>query len=335
MRSKPRILVIGDPILDTYWRGRAARPNPEAVGQVFVVEATEDRPGGAAAVAAIAAGLGAEVLLLSVVGNDRRGDQLWASLDSQHVRRQFFIEPQRVTTHKIRSVENGRVRGDGFDLETMEPISREMADRLLRRIAETGPWDSILVADYAKGVVTPRLLDGLSAAAGQARILIDPARGRPWSTYPDGALIKANWADARLLYRDGGPCGPAGVVQFRGRYRLFVITKGADGIYWREGAQSGHEPTAACRVVDVAGAGDTVLAVLGIAMSWGMPLGEACRLANRAAGVQVERLGVVQIRPEELGPPFVEHARVSTPDARRKLRIAIDFDGTFTADQPF
>ena len=303
-----KILVVGDVMIDRFLHGSVERPNPDGRGAVFRVERVEESLGGAAAVARIVRGLGASVFLVGVAGKDAAGRRLIELLDAAGVSHRIMLTEDRVTTVKERRVAAGRLLANRVDYESRNPIRRQEARRLVDTARRFGQWDAVLVSDYGKGMITCELLDGLVQVAHGVPILIDPARGRSLDFYPAGALIKANLAEARQAA--GLPWGsPVELLDMLGGDRPVVITAGADGIFWAFGNRSGHVPGIRVeQVVDVAGAGDTVLAVLGCCLAQGVDLSKACRLANTAARFQVGRLGVASIRPEEIGlPPLAEN----------------------------
>ena len=303
-----KILVVGDVMIDRYLHGCVERSNPDGRGVVFRVDEVQESLGGAAAVARVVRGLGASVLLLGFAGKDAAGRRLIELLDAAGVCHRIMLAENRVTTAKERRVADGRLLPDRVDYESRKPIGCQEARRLVDAARRFGPWDGVLVSDYGKGTITSELLDGLAQVGDAVPILVDPARGRTWDFYPARALIKANLAEAREAA--GLPRGsPVELLAVLGGDRPVVITAGSDGIYWATDNRSGHvRGIRVEQVVDVAGGGDTVLAVLGCCVAKGMDLVEACCLANTAGGLQIGRLGVASIGPEEIGlVRFVEN----------------------------
>jgi len=296
-----KILVVGDVMIDRYLHGCVERANPDGRGVVFRVDQVHESLGGAAAVARIVRGLGASAFLLGVAGKGAAGRRLIELLDAAGVSHRIVLAEDRVTTVKERRVADSRLLPDRVDYESRMPIGCQEARRLVDVAGQAGPWDAVLVSDYGKGTITGELVDGFVQVSHGVPVLIDPVRGRPWDFHPAGALIKANLAEARQAA--GVPSGsPAELLGVLGRDRSVVITAGADGIYWATASHSGHvRGIRVEQVIDAAGAGDTVLAVLGCCLAQGTDLFEACRLANAAAGLQVCRLGVATIQVEEIG----------------------------------
>jgi len=216
-----KILVAGDVMIDRYLHGCVERPNPDGRGLVFRFNRVQEGPGGAAAVAQIAGGLGASVFLLGVAGKDAAGRRLIELLDAAGVSHRIMLAEGRVTTVKERRVAAGCLLPDRVDYESRKPIGCQEARQLVDAARRFGPWDVVLVSDYGKGAITRELLGGLVHLANGVPILVDPARGRPWDFYPAGALIKANLDEARQAA--GLPWGsPVELLDMLGRDRTGV-----------------------------------------------------------------------------------------------------------------
>jgi D-beta-D-heptose 7-phosphate kinase/D-beta-D-heptose 1-phosphate adenosyltransferase len=294
--SRPHITVVGDLILDRYLIGDATKLNPEQPGVVIRVDREEDRLGGAAAVAMIAAGLGARVTLAGVIGRDEPGDRLRRLVDTHGIEPHLWIE-DRPTTWKQRIVTRGQLRPDRCDREATTPIG----DHAARFLAAVPLGDMVLVSDYGKGVCTRSLLQALGdrSRAADVPILVDPARGRSWSDYGQVTLIKANWAEATEAVgnHDNRPLDLARRLADQFRCQV-VVTMGRHGMVCaeRDGA-TWYLPAEASEVRDVCGAGDTVLAALGTGMLNGDCLRRTCLVAASASREQVGRLGIAPVTP--------------------------------------
>jgi rfaE bifunctional protein kinase chain/domain len=290
----PHITVVGDLILDRYLIGDATKLNPEMPGVVIRVDREDDRLGGAAAVAMIAAGFGASVTLAGVVGRDESGARLQQLLNSHGIASHLWTD-HRPTTWKQRIVARGQLRPDRCDREVTTPVSVQAEQFLV----EVPLGDILLVSDYGKGVCTQGLLESLGTRARQADvpILVDPARSRNWADYGRVTLIKANWAEATEAASWGNlrPLALARILSDVHRCDV-VVTVGRHGMVCGErlGA-TWYLPAASTDVRDVCGAGDTVLSALAVAVSAGKTLYEACRLATAAAGHQVASVGIVSV----------------------------------------
>jgi D-beta-D-heptose 7-phosphate kinase/D-beta-D-heptose 1-phosphate adenosyltransferase len=287
--KRPYITVVGDLILDRYLIGDATKLNPEQPGVVIRVDKEEDRLGGAAAVAMIAAGFGARVTLAGVVGRDSPGRCLEELITAHGIEPHLWID-DRPTTWKQRIVARGQLRPDRCDREVTTP----MGDHAARFLSAVPLGDMVLVSDYGKGVCTRGLLESIGKRAREADIpiLVDPARGRSWSDYGQVTLIKANQVEALDVADKTRPLAMARQLADAHRCSI-VVTYGRHGMVAaeREGG-TWYSPAQATEVRDVCGAGDTVLAVLGAEMIVGKSLAEACKYASVAASQQVNRLGV-------------------------------------------
>ncbi len=288
--KRPHITVVGDLILDRYLIGDVTQLNPEMPGVVIRVEKEEDRPGGAAAVAMIAAGFGARVTLAAVLGRDEPSRCLQRLIESHDINPHLWTD-DRPTTWKQRVVARGQLRPDRCDREVTTPIS----DHAAQFLSAAPLGDMVLVSDYGKGVCTPSLLQGLGdrARATGVPILVDPARGRSWSDYGQVTLIKANRVEAMGVAADETrPLAMARRLADKHRCSV-VVTYGGYGmvVAEREGG-TWYLPAEATDVRDVCGAGDTVLAAINVGMLAGNSIHQACRFALRAAGNQVARVGI-------------------------------------------
>jgi len=260
---------------------------------VIRVEKEEDRLGGAAAVAMIAAGLGARVTLAGAVGRDESGDRLRRLIDMHDIEPHLWID-DRPTTWKQRVVARGQLRPDRCDRE----VTTAIGIRASQFLSAIPLGDLVLISDYGKGVCTQSLLKVLSNRARDAGlpVLVDPARGRNWSDYGQVMLIKANRVEASgAAVDESRPLAMARRLADEHRCSV-VVTYGEHGMVDadREGG-SWYLPAKATDVRDVCGAGDTVFAALGTAMLAGMSLFQATRFAVNVAAQQVANVGISAI----------------------------------------
>ena len=329
---EPQILVVGDLMLDRYTRGSVDRVSPEALVLVLRTDNQEDRLGGAASVARLLAGLGADVSVAGVVGGDAEGARLRELLEELEIETSLVrAQRNRPTTVKQRFLAGTEGRQPQqvlrVDRETTDPISGdpELPDSIA---AVAAIYDAVLVSDYAKGVCTPSLLGHVISAAHAAEtpVLVDPARISDYARYRGAEVIVPNRTEAaRATGRriDGVDEATVAGQQIRQltSAKAVVVKLDCDGMVLVDSAGCRHLATVTREVCDVTGAGDTVLAVLGYGWATCLDLEEACRLANVAAGLQVERLGISPIGWQQIH-------RASRPGKT----IALDFDGTYTAD---
>jgi D-beta-D-heptose 7-phosphate kinase/D-beta-D-heptose 1-phosphate adenosyltransferase len=290
-KKMPHVTVVGDLILDRYLIGDATKLNPEQPGVVICVDKEEDRLGGAAAVAMLSTSFGARLTLAGVVGTDEPGKRLLQLLHAYGIEPHVWID-DRPTTWKQRIVARGQLRPDRYDREVTTPIGDE-AERFLSSVPL---GDVLLIADYGKGVCTMRLLRSLIGWARKARIplLVDPARGRDWRDYEGCTLIKSNRveaAEALSVSVNEAPTMMARRLAIRHTCRV-VVTAGELGLCWSDGEKTHCVPAVPVEVRDVCGAGDAVLASLGISLALGKSLDCGCREAVESAARQVRYTGV-------------------------------------------
>ncbi|MCE2989298.1 MAG: D-glycero-beta-D-manno-heptose-7-phosphate kinase [Burkholderiales bacterium] len=299
--ASSRVLVVGDVMLDRYWFGEVSRISPEAPVPIVHVRKTEERPGGAANVARNIASLGGQATLLSVVGDDEPGRALADLLAAENVATHFHKDASLPTTVKLRVI--GRQQQlMRIDFET--PPSREvLEDKLGDFEAMVDAHDVVILSDYGKGGLThvTKMID--AAKRHGKRILIDP-KGDDYSKYRGATLLTPNRSEFREVmgrWRDENDLA-ARAEKLRDDLSLeaLLVTRSEEGMSLFTGAGAMHEPTQAREVFDVSGAGDTVIATLGLMLAAGQDMHTAMRIANRAAGVVVGKLGTATVSRDEL-----------------------------------
>ena len=310
----PRILVIGDLILDRYVWGDAERISQEAPVILLREDRQETRLGGAANVANMLRGLEAEVTLAGVVGDDADGSHVREELTRFGVDcSALVVDKDRPTTCKVRFMGRAQHRHPHqmlrVDREVRYPICTEIAQQLLNAlIPRLHEFQAVLISDYAKGVCTAEILRPLIEAARAAGlpVVADPAAGGDYNLYRGATGVtpnrsetqKATGVDVRSI--DAAYDAGKILVENFGLEMAFV-TLDRDGIVLaRKNAQPVHLPTRVREVYDVTGAGDMVLAMFGLGMAAGIDPVKLCRLANVAGGLEVEQVGVVRISRKEI-----------------------------------
>ena len=294
-----RILVVGDLILDRYADGRASRVSPEAPVLVFDFEQDRYLLGGACNVAANLKELGASASVLGVVGDDEPGRKLGALLADADIDTQaLVIDTTRPTTRKTRYVAK-TLQVLRVDHESRRPVGGDAEQRMLELLAQRPfPWKSVLLSDYGKGVLTPRVIAAAIEAAKSAGgvIVVDP-KGKDYATYRGVDLLTPNREEAEAatgvaIHSTADLHRAAQRLREITGIRTAVITLGKDGVFF-ETEDGSHRiiPTEARQVFDVTGAGDTVVAMLTYCRAAGVPLADSLRLANHAAGITVGKLG--------------------------------------------
>jgi D-beta-D-heptose 7-phosphate kinase/D-beta-D-heptose 1-phosphate adenosyltransferase len=303
----PRILIVGDIILDRYQHGSTSRISPEAPIVVLAAAREERLLGGCGNVAANLAALGADVRCVAVVGQDEGAARVRELLAESGVNPGDVVtDPNRPTITKTRLVAHNQqlLR---IDEERTEPLDesaeRAVLERLEPVIAES---DVIVISDYGKGTLTDRVLDRLCRGEGRPRVLVDP-KGKDYTRYRGAHMLTPNRMEAEVASGVSldGPDGIREAALALCRMvdlEAAVITLGAKGMYCAT-ADGQHEwsiPALARSVYDVTGAGDTVISVLAFALANGADIEAAMRLATAAAGVVVQRFGVYAVTPSEI-----------------------------------
>ena len=306
MRGR-RVVVVGDAMLDRYLIGDTERISPEA--PVPVVSVTERRLalGGAANVAANVAALGGQAKLVAVVGADRDGEALRGELGRLGIDDRFLLAlPDRPTTTKTRVVARGQqvVR---IDEEDAGELAAETAARLAALATEAiAQADAVLLEDYDKGVLHPRVIAATmqAAAARGLPTVVDP-KFRSFFAYRGATVFKPNRRELGAAIPGIDLSSARALVEAVGRLQVenLLLTLGAGGMVLvnHDAAVPPHLIESEAReVYDVSGAGDTVTAWVGTALAAKATPIEAAEVANIAAGVEVAKRGVATVSPAEV-----------------------------------
>lgn len=309
-----RIVVVGDLMLDVYLSGAVQRISPEAPVPVVHVQEERSALGGAANVTANVLRLGAACEVVGCVGIDPAGDQLRGaieSLDGGQVHTRLVASPDRPTTTKTRVMARKQqvVR---FDREQEDDVDEALAHRLLHATREAIlQADALVLEDYNKGVLTREVIRGAIDAATEAGvpIVVDP-KFRNIFEYAGATVFKPNALE--LTSALGMPIRPdedEWLEQVRARFACehLLVTLGEHGMVVRSEQESLRVPAIAREVYDVSGAGDTVTALLAVALAAGATVHEATVLANLAAAVEVSKPGVATVSPDELREIAARH----------------------------
>lgn len=303
-----RVLVAGDLILDRYWWGSASRLSPEAPVPVVKRDSVTVRPGGAANTAVNIAALGASAELFGVAGHDREADELQTALTAAGIRQVWLCRDQgRPTTTKTRvmALNQQVVRVDD---ESAEPIPEAAAQQAVAQIGSRLAGSSALVfSDYAKGFLTPLLLQQAIRAARAAGmpVFVDP-KGRDATRYAGCTLLKPNRHELGLLTGvelhtpdDAAAAGRRLSAAMPGT--KILVTEGSAGMtLFEDGAAREHVAAVPRQVYDVTGAGDTVLASMALSVAAGADYREAMQLSVAAASVVIGVMGTAAVTAAEL-----------------------------------
>ncbi|MGD9720346.1 MAG: D-glycero-beta-D-manno-heptose 1-phosphate adenylyltransferase [Pirellulales bacterium] len=312
--GRPRLLVLGDLMLDRYTWGDAERVSQEAPVIVLRADRRESRAGGAANVANMLAGLEARVTCAGIVGNDPSGAELAQLLAAAGVGCELIVtDPARPTSVKDRFVGRAANRHPSqilrVDHESQQPLDAKLEDELIGRLAiEVPQHDALLISDYGKGACTPRVLQSAIAAARKAGVpvMIDPSRSSPMNNYRGATLIKPNRVETELATRQHIASTADALTAGHQLCQdvdadMVLVTLDRDGMILVRRDGSGETfRTHARAVYDITGAGDMVMAMVGLCLAAKADVADAVRLGNVAAGLEVERTGVAVIYRDEI-----------------------------------
>lgn len=307
-----KILVIGDVGVDEYIMGAVKRISPEAPVPVLEVESEDKRLGLAANVAQNVVSLGGAVKLLSVIGSDVGAEILQNLLQKSGVSHEYLVrDAERPTTRKTR-VMTGQHHLVRVDHEIRRNLSRQTEEKLLAVIEKNmADCDVVVLEDYAKGLLSQTLIEKTVELAKKHKkfLMVDPHQTKFAEFYRGVDLIKPNYNEAlaltqvhedsienlaeRVLHVGRALQSMTGAAQV-------VLTQGQNGMTIFSQSEVTQVPTFAKKVFDVTGAGDTVIAALALGVAAGLPISEACMIANFAAGVVVGKVGCVPCHMDEL-----------------------------------
>lgn len=306
--KKVRILVVGDVMLDRYWWGSVNRISPEAPVPIVRLDRETTRSGGAANVAANAHALGAEVRLVGIAGDDNDGDKLIAQISALGIdSRDLFKSPDRRTIVKTRVIAHNQqvVR---LDSEDVGPATAAERDAIVGGVggglAET---DLVILSDYGKGCLSDDVVKSIIAECTRRNIpvIADP-KGKNFEKYSGATVLTPNRREAAeaCKFEEADPdlvqrAGAALLTEFNLANVLITESENGMSLFQRGNARV-HFPTAAREVYDVTGAGDTVIACLGVGLAAGLSVEDAARVSNVSAGVSVQHIGTVAVSFDEL-----------------------------------
>ncbi len=299
--AQKKILVAGDAMLDRYWFGDANRISPEAPVPVVRITRSEDRLGGAANVAVNIAALGAQAQLLSVIGCDEAGESVERILHENKIIPHLHRDAEIKTTVKLRIVarQQQMLRADFENRPTTAVLANHLSEyeNIINNV------DVIVLSDYGKGG-----LDHITQMIGLARaknipILIDP-KGNNYDRYKGATLITPNRAELAQVV--GEWTSEEDLIEraqnLRQKLELeaILLTRSEEGMTLFTANGQTSVPAQALEVYDVSGAGDTVIAVMASMIATGQSLEESMRIANRAGGIVVGKLGTATVSYDEL-----------------------------------
>lgn len=306
--SGKRIMVVGDLMVDEYIIGQVSRISPEAPVPVVEVSDEYHRLGGAANVALNIASLGLEAIMVGIIGNDMAGEKLIERFEKRNVKADGVVKIDgRPTTVKT------RVIGDSqhvarVDKELSTYLTPEEENKLSSRIVEIiDSVDAVIMEDYNKGVLTEGLISLIITQANKKGkiITVDP-KFKNFLKYQNVTLFKPNIKETEEALaikisteEDLINAGKSLIGKLKAK--AVLITRGAQGmsLFESDGRET-HVESKVRKVADVSGAGDTVISTLTAALSAGCTFQEAATIANYAAGIVCEYVGIVPVENKSL-----------------------------------
>jgi D-beta-D-heptose 7-phosphate kinase/D-beta-D-heptose 1-phosphate adenosyltransferase len=311
--GSPKVLLVGDFMLDSYVYGDAQRISPEAPVQILKIVNRQISYGGAGAVAADLTALGAKVLCLGVIGDDANGNLLTGLLAETGADISGLLKiADRPTTSKQRLIGLAQHRHRQqllrIDEESAEPLDQGQSQEILQIFENNlAGVDIVCLQDYDKGVLSAQLCKELIDLAAKANktVLVDPAASGDYSKYTGAGVITPNRREASIAAEfdiqtiDEAKLAAKTLSKKLG-IEAVIITLDKEGMYLQKTDQSEHIQTIPRSVYDVTGAGDMVLAMLAVALAAGCDYKTAVQLANIAGGIEVEKFGVATVTVDEI-----------------------------------
>src|SRR6202048_2371211 len=312
------VLCVGDLMLDEFVYGEVSRISPEAPAPVIAVQRSDTNIGGAGNVARNIASLGARCILAGLIGEDDAATELKAQFSQQSLIETVLIcDPSRPTTRKVRFVsEHFSTHMLRADWELASPASGDIEQKLIDAIVPLLPRaDIVLLSDYAKGVLTARVIRNVIDGACKLgkRVIVDP-KSANFAIYRGATLLTPNRKELAEATHSRADTKRSIEDAARDAMQLadceaMLVTQSEHGMTLvpRKG-EAIHVPAHPVRVRDVSGAGDTVAAVLAVALAAGADWETALRMANAAAAVAVSKKGTAIVTSSELRRKILPHA---------------------------
>lgn len=318
-----RILVVGDVMLDKYIHGSVDRISPEAPVPVVHASQRSQRPGGAANVAMNIAGLGAHATVVGFVGKDEDASTLAELLKAAKIDASLIAVPETQTTSKLRIL-GGSQQIVRLDIESKAPHPANAYSKLTDQVRALLPRvHALILSDYAKGTLNPEICQAIIRDARPLGlpVFVDP-KSRDFSGYRGATTISPNLKE--LAHATGETSSELETILDHAQslvpklgLEYLTVTLGEKGIAVLRGPNNParfHAPAVARQVFDVSGAGDTVIATLALAVACGVPVEDAARLANTAAGIVVGKLGTVPVARHEVIAALTEFSGTETQE---------------------
>lgn len=317
--KRQELLVLGDMMVDKYIKGTVDRISPEAPVPVLFQREVERKLGGAGNVIINAISLGARVRAVGCVGDDVEGAYFREKLSRYGVDdRYIFTTKSTIVKTRVSASNQQFLR---IDEEVIEPPTREIVETIASEAAAMlDGVTAVVISDYGKGFVTEELCQIIirQARANKIPVLVDP-KGKRAAKYRGATAITPNNKEFMDLNGLSSIPDEEGIrsIGYRfcqdNQFDYLIFTRSEKGISTISG-ETGEKrdyPTVAKEVIDVTGAGDTVVTTLALAMSAGFPLKHCVKIANTAASIVISRFGAAQTTVEELNAALRPSAKSS------------------------
>lgn len=307
--DKKKVLVVGDVMLDRYWFGDVNRISPEAPVPIAKINKIEDRPGGAANVARNIASLGGSVTLLSVVGTDEPSVILEKLLQKDSVHTMLKRDQTINTIVKLRVLaKNQQLIRIDFEEQPSHEILADALDTYEQIIED---HDVVILSDYGKGGLSHTIKMVEIARKHNKKILVDP-KGSDYAKYNGATIITPNKSEMRdavgTWKNDEELHAKANQLISNLNLSYLLVTRSEEGMTLFADKAYNY-PTFAQEVYDVSGAGDTVIATLGLMLANDINIADAVQIANFAAGIVVAKLGTATVSKQELINNLTAHIK--------------------------
>src|SRR6266446_2382397 len=308
------VLCVGDLMLDEFVYGEVSRISPEAPAPVIAVQRSETNIGGAGNVARNIASLGARCIFIGLVGDDEAGTKLKTALARESLIESVLVcDSARPTTRKVRFVsEHFSTHMLRADWELAQSASADIEQKLIDAIVPLLPRaDIVLLSDYAKGVLTARVIRNVIEAARKLgkRVIVDP-KNVNFAIYRGATLLTPNRKEFAEATRSRADTD----LNIAGAAQDAMVLADCEAMLVARGGEAIHVPALPVKVRDVSGAGDTVAAVLALALAAGADWETALRMANAAAAVAVSKKGTATVSQAELRRKILPHASLAAEE---------------------
>ena len=304
--SNSKILIVGDVMLDKYYFGKVDRISPEAPVPIVNIQKEESRLGGASNVANNIVSLGGHSLLCGVIGHDLFGKEIERISRHKNIDT-FLLKTSSPTISKARIIGGKQqiVRVDYEDKSELNADNKKLFRDTISRILPE--YDILVISDYGKGLISEDLCRYLIKLAHKydKKVIIDP-KGKNWEKYSDADIVTPNVKELSDIVGYTVPNTDRAIEKAareaitNNHLTALLVTRSDKGMSLIGPIPPIHIPTHSEEVFDVSGAGDTVVATLGLCLAAGFEISEAMRTANIAAGIVVKKIGTATLTIEEL-----------------------------------